>query len=585
MPAVNGTSVLNAHDFAVLGRVALLTGTSRFPDGIDNALDALRLGAKADEAELFLLDPHGGELLMSACVGLDVDAFCSRERFELGVGFPGIVARRGSHLVSRDLVVDPRFLRADVRSLGYRSMACVPVKRGERVLGTLSLVWKRRDAPLEKGVKLLRAVAPTISTALTAAFATHVLKMQAADRSLERVAETFRVAGHGDAATIVLLNQDSGEVTACASTGSEHMVCNRLASGGREGCPGELPGHRCQVLHGSRSEWNASCRTLPKGFAQIIEVPLEVDGRCVGVVTVGYREPLTIPTTQPIGPLVTMAEELGPRLVSGQRLLMPAMASDAAPAARLQLQCFGPLTVFVEGCLVPRRAFARAKSVELLKALILARGRPLSRDHLIETLWPGAQLSAGRSRLHVALHALRRVIEPVAKGHQWQHICSVHEGLHLDLVSDCSVDVEDFRSLIRRSHRAATQGEGVDQVIGLLDRAVDLYRGDLFLDADQDWYEAERRRLRDEFLEAVLRLADLSSRHGSPERALALLRHATEIEPLREDVLCRLVRGQWRAGQRRAARERYDGYVRRLREQVGVGPSSEVRRLGEALGR
>ncbi|MBI2374922.1 MAG: GAF domain-containing protein [Deltaproteobacteria bacterium] len=124
---------------ALLGRF-----TDRLFGGEDPllAIDVLRGGLGANAAELWLLDHGNRELLLAAFCGDDQAAFTSRERFEVGLGFPGIVAGSLSAVVTEDLPHDPRFLRSLVPHQGYRSVVCLPIERSGQVAGALELAWK-----------------------------------------------------------------------------------------------------------------------------------------------------------------------------------------------------------------------------------------------------------------------------------------------------------------------------------------------------------------------------------------------------------------------------------------------------------
>jgi len=574
---------LDSSDFAVLGRVALLSGLGPFPDGIDHALDVLRVGAEADACELFLLDRVGEELLLVGCTGPDAHAFSSRERFDVGQGFPGIVARRKSTLSSRNLEADARFLRPEVAALGYTSIACVPLVWAGRMLGTLHLAWKRDEPALDRGLRLLNAAGPTLAATLIASFADLMLPADAApslsNGGLGRLAERFRLAGRADAVTVIVLGAD-GDAPAVVSTGPGPLTCGHVYES-LEGCPNPLAIGRCVVLRGDRAGWAGPCRDLPKGFARVIEVPLMSDERAVGIAFLGYKEDTVEPSTRRLGSLRTVADQVALHILPAQTKA-PSPPTQSPQKCRLALQCFGPFTASVDGRQLTRKDFGRAKAIELLQVLILMRGRPISRDALAERLWPRACLKSGARSMHVAMHALRRALEPEVAGRQWVHIRSREDTFYLDLTSSCFVDIEEFRRLLALSHPAP--GRPVDKAIEALDQINSLYRGRLFADLpDATWCEAERENLHDEYVDALVRLADLCSRHGGSERTISLLRQVSLMEPLREDVHRQLIRSLWSAGRRREARKRYELCVRILRDDLGLGPSRETRRLGELV--
>ncbi len=566
---------LDARDFAVLGRVALLSGLRPFPDGIDHALDVLRVGAEADACELFLLDHTGEELLLVGCTGPDSQAFATQERFDVGQGFPGIVANKQEPLTSRDLAKDPRFLRSVVTTLGYKAFACAPVVRGDRLLGTIHLAWKRDKPAVDRGLRLLDAAGPTIATNLVASFADLLLPPESGEivsaGGPSRLAERFRIAGRADAATVILIGPE-GETTGIGSSGTVELGCSHVST-----CVSTLQEGRCVVLRGDRSQWSEHCRELPEGFARVIAVPMVQDDRAVGVAFMGYEHDSIAPHTRRLGALRTVADDVALHI----RPALAVVPTRSPASVRLRLRCLGPFAAFVDGRELARKDFGRAKAIELLKVLVMMRGCPISRDALVERLWPDKDLKAGARNLHVAMHALRRAVEPEVEGRQWVHIRNREDMFFLDLRSSCFVDVEEVWRLLAQSHPAP--GSPVRKVIRVLERIHGLYRGRLFADdPEAEWCAVEREALHGEYVDALVRLADLGAGADS-ERAISLLRQATLLEPLREDVQRELIRSLWTAGRRHEARDRYQLCIRILREELDVAPAPATLQLGELV--
>ena len=580
---------LDLSDFATLGRIAFLTGRGGFRAGLESALDVLRLGAGADACEFFVLDSSSGELLLTSCVGDDADAFCSRERFDLGAGFPGRVALSGVPWATRDLAHESSFLRPTVVARGYQSFACGPVVQGERTIGTIHLAWKQADPDLERATRLLDAAGHALAAALFASYADmlrsdgHALPPPA--EHLSDLAARFRDVGGADAATVVLFDDAAESVSDCGSTGSGHVLCRQLARSGPAGCTRLMEASRPALRRGERAMWPKPCRDVAAGFEQFVEIPLRAGGKMVGVVFLMHASAPPAPHTRHFGQLSALAHDIATRIQPPIERRHPP-ATVAAGAPRLRLQCLGPFAVYVNGRLVHPRDFVRARAIELLKYLAAQGGRAVSRDRLIEHLWPGADIAMATRNLHVTMHALRRVIEPEVEGHQWAHIRTQEDRFFFDPSSSCFVDLFEFQNLVGQSHKAHTKGHPADDVMDLLERAISLYRGDLFEDApDAEWAAALRESLRDSYLETLLRLADLSGRRGTRDHAISLYRQASDMDPLREDVQRRLIQALWDAGRRRDARARYDTCVDALRDVLGIAPTIETRRLGEMMGR
>lgn len=588
------SSQLTAAEFAVVGRIAATAAAGPFPHWLDEMLHLLRHVAAADASELFLRDRDAGALSLAGCDGPDSAAFDSVERFDRGLGYPGIVAESQDALITRELRTDPRYMRAAVSARGYHACAVVPLIRGAHLIGTLHLAWKRKDPDVEHGVAILQAVAPVVTTALLAARG-DLESPAPLDGSrplaqwLHDQAERLQRFTHAEDVSVALLHPDAKGVLDCGSTGSGHVLCSRLTESGLDGCPHASTLRRGLVLSGPRASWPAPCScSLPAGFTHVIEVPLRHGRETHGFACLGWRQPPTESPSHLLASLLFLDWSVPTDLSSAPSApLLPAIltSTPATGAHHLSLQCFGPFNVYVDGHLLHRRAFTRSKAIDLLKTLIMRQGRPISRDALVERLWPDADPDSGARSLHVAMHDLRRVVEPKRPGRQWDHVLSQGDTFLLDLGAHCSLDLKQWRDLLAAARTASARADSDAETIDLLERAVSLYRGDLFSDdLDSQWFLAARQTCRTQLLEALLQLARLYEHHHEPDRGVLALKHAVEIEPLRENLHQRLIEALQRSNRLDEARRCYDVFLQLACSSHDSPPSADMRRLGHQLG-
>ena len=88
------------------------------------------------------------------------------------------------------------------------------------------------------------------------------------------------------------------------------------------------------------------------------------------------------------------------------------MAAGAPePSAAVAIEALGRFRVLRAGAPVPRSAWRSRKARDLLKMLVARHGRPVSREALIEALWPEEDPVRCANRLSVALSTLRGVLD------------------------------------------------------------------------------------------------------------------------------------------------------------------------------
>ncbi len=113
-----------------------------------------------------LLLRSGDTLVFGAQEGLESEIVRTFQTLRLGESLTGWVAAHGQPLMLPDVVSDSRMAFGDViRRYGYRSYLCVPLKRGNEVLGTLEVVTKetRRFRPEERDLMAAFAGAAAVA--------------------------------------------------------------------------------------------------------------------------------------------------------------------------------------------------------------------------------------------------------------------------------------------------------------------------------------------------------------------------------------------------------------------------------------
>jgi DNA-binding SARP family transcriptional activator len=231
------------------------------------------------------------------------------------------------------------------------------------------------------------------------------------------------------------------------------------------------------------------------------------------------------------------------------------------------IRTLGAFQVFRNDVPVPSVLWQSQKARVLLKILI-ARRKAISREQLIELLWPNVTPAIASNRLSVLLWRLRNVLQPQANEGP---IAGNGGMVWLDRVH-AKVDVEEF--LTAATPALAAHRSGQQNAIELLTTAVETYTGDfLENDAHQDWaipLAEEVRATHIALLRALAaRLREADDIDGSIRCLLGLLRQ----DPFDEQAHLQLIDIQLDAGHLGQARRYYDIYAKRMKE-IDVPPQS-----------
>ena len=213
-----------------------------------------------------------------------------------------------------------------------------------------------------------------------------------------------------------------------------------------------------------------------------------------------------------------------------------------------------------------RATLPTRKAEALLAIVALAGGAPCPRERLAEALWGDRGETQARHSLSQALTSIRSAL-----GGE-DLLLATREGVAL-ASGRVAVDALDFQALA-----AAETFEPLAEAAGL-------YRGPLLdgmamrEEGFTEWLAAERRRLHDIAVAALLRLGRAARARGNPAAARAALERAVALEPLSEEAHRDLIRLHLDEGRPAEAVRQYAACADLLRRELQVEPGPEVTAL------
>jgi DNA-binding SARP family transcriptional activator len=229
-----------------------------------------------------------------------------------------------------------------------------------------------------------------------------------------------------------------------------------------------------------------------------------------------------------------------------------------APWGRLDL--LGELRVQFEG--ETQRLSPSAQRLLGLLA-VTQRTRPARRAAVAERMWPDTAPGRAASNLRSVLWRLPRprgrVLVLGNAGEVW-------------LAPDLRVDLWEAEELAHRLCAPDPPALTPTTDLSTLHR-------DLLPDWSETWLLAEQESYRQKRLHALERSAVLFREQGRFTDALDAGLGAVQSEPLRESAHRRVIEVHLAEGNQAEALRQYDGYRRLLAQELGLPPSSSIRRL------
>jgi pimeloyl-ACP methyl ester carboxylesterase/DNA-binding SARP family transcriptional activator len=237
------------------------------------------------------------------------------------------------------------------------------------------------------------------------------------------------------------------------------------------------------------------------------------------------------------------------RFITGR---VTAVTPVRTPRGHARIVTLGRFAVTIDGSEVPVSEWGSRHARQLLKRLVAADGWPVTRDALIDMLWPDeTDMRRLSARLSVRLSAVRRVLGG--------GVIADRESVRLDLDA-VSTDLHDF-------------GQATDDA-----SIVGAYGGD-FLPEDvyEDWTGPVRDEARQRFSAAARRLATTALTSGDLDQAIELGTTLVDIDVYEESGHRLLVQALAASGDQRHARAAHEAWQQAMAElDLTIAPYDEV---------
>ncbi|KJS16697.1 MAG: hypothetical protein VR69_08230 [Peptococcaceae bacterium BRH_c4b] len=254
-------------------------------------------------------------------------------------------------------------------------------------------------------------------------------------------------------------------------------------------------------------------------------------------------------------------------------------AHDESQAPRISVNLFGRFSIAVNGITIPENEWKTKKIAGVLKFLVVHRGRPVSKDRLMEVFWPGADKKSASMSLRAAQYELKKVLRKygVAAEGKASILNEKRDSLEVRAGSLLAVDVDSFLAFSNELKVLPPNKSGNGQKKIILERMVALYRRD-FLEEEvyEDWAFAEREELRSIYFGSVIELAGIFIMNGDNRKAEKLLLNTLAMDPYNEEACLCLLKLYIATNQRGRAVKLYSDFVNRFEKELRIKPDERL---------
>ena len=241
----------------------------------------------------------------------------------------------------------------------------------------------------------------------------------------------------------------------------------------------------------------------------------------------------------------------------------------------MQFRLLGPLQMVVDG---ETRSLSSPGEKAVLALLLLAAGRVLTREMLVDALWgddpPANPANALQGRISRLRHALEGIGVPGT-------LVAAQGPGYVAAVDRDQVDAHRFAGLVQQARASAGNPKAASR---LYTEALDLWRGPALADfATEPWAAGEAARLEELRLAATEERIDLHLNSGRHADLVDELETLATAHPLRERLHAQLMLALYRSGRQADALAAFRRLQRTLDHELGLDPSEELRDLEQGI--
>ena len=293
-------------------------------------------------------------------------------------------------------------------------------------------------------------------------------------------------------------------------------------------------------------------------------------------------------------PALFAIEEIAERLPADLRVEMADTSKEAvgertftsgpfAPVIDLSINVLGPVDILRD----PSQPFApdawttrRARDIFCLIAT--SKHRRVAKDILIDTFWPDEDPQVVEKNFHPTISHIRKALN--SRQTFKQNFIVFRDGAY-QLNPDLSylIDADEFDRLVADAEAAKREKDN-ERLRVSLEGAHRLYRGEFMPGIYEDWAEERRNYYSEQFGRVTGALAKLSFAERRLADALKYTAEALKLDPYREDMHRLTLKTYAAQDKVTAAKKHFEAMATLLKDELGVEPSAETRRLAGELG-
>lgn len=247
---------------------------------------------------------------------------------------------------------------------------------------------------------------------------------------------------------------------------------------------------------------------------------------------------------------------------SVERILLKIRIPFGYPDKRFEIKCLGPFRMGWAD--EPPIKWRTKKTMELAAYLLQNRGNEISRDCIIEELWPDTDMESAINQVYSGIYYIRKTIE----NHGVKKCMLNLTGRYTMTVGSC-VEIDSVKL-----EKAVSNID--DTAISELETC---YGGEYFKGEDWLWAYPERERIKVLYIGAVLKLSRKHIETGRYDKCEAALLNVFNHDPYNEETTLLILQLYNMKNEKTKAVQHFKAYKKILQEDLGIEPQGNIIKL------
>jgi DNA-binding SARP family transcriptional activator len=251
-------------------------------------------------------------------------------------------------------------------------------------------------------------------------------------------------------------------------------------------------------------------------------------------------------------------------------------------SSALRVHCLGKFRVFRGDEEISAERWKSKTAKTLFKFLLYKRPRGyLTREILMELLWPEQDPRKTANRLRVALTSLRKTLEPeLLRGSPSAYLLRDGDSYKLSLGDGGWVDFDEFRQELKLAGEEKDPEKSISHYLN----AEGVYHGD-FLEEDPyiEWCAEEREKLKEEYLDLLVKIMDHFEKKADYPRCIEYARKYLEVDKYAENIYQQLMKCYSLTGNRTMVARTFERCKENIVNELNCPLSRETEELYKTI--